>query len=203
MSALDQPLEIDDQFLNIQTQSIIYWGSEQPMHYESEPTSYSILQYLLDYLTVSSQDVLVDFGCGTGRVLCFMNYQLNLVTRGVESHPTTLKLLEYNIADYFKAHPNQPPIELYPVSAQDYSVQADETLYYFFNPFALPIFKQVVRNIEKSIEQFPRTVRLICYYPYHFKKFLETESIFEPVQEITVPTGDWTDYFIIYQNKER
>lgn len=57
------------------------------------------------------------------------------------------------------------PIQLEYALAEQYKVAEKDNRFYFFNPFFLKIFKQVIRNIKKSLQKVPREVELIIYYP--------------------------------------
>ena len=49
--------------------------------------------------------------------------------------------------------------------AQSYLLKGHESCFYFFNPFSVEIFGQVIQNIYDSLEESPRECALILYYP--------------------------------------
>src|SRR5699024_10596523 len=72
--------------------------------------------------------------------------------------------------------------------AENYLIQPEDNLFYFFNPFSLTIFKKIVANILKSVKDNPRTVEIIFYYPLEgFVYFLQKETPFELTTQINVP----------------
>ena len=60
--------------------------------------------------------------------------------------------------------------------------------FYFFNPFSVQVFMNVVNNILLSVEAVEREMDIILYYPsedYIF--FLENQTAFELKREIRLP----------------
>ena len=55
-----------------------------PCHYPYEPTPYSVLERLANSEYIGKRNVLIDYGCGKGRVDFFLSYQLRCKTIGVE-----------------------------------------------------------------------------------------------------------------------
>ena len=89
------------------------------------------------------------------------------------------------------------------ILAEEYEVEAADNRFYFFNPFSLQIFTKVLQSILRSIEQHPRTVDIILYYPTsEYIEFLETSTPFELVQGVKVPNLDDqndNELFLVYR----
>lgn len=52
--------------------------------YPYEPTPYSILERLADSGLIGERDVVLDYGCGKGRVGFFLSHQTEASTIGIE-----------------------------------------------------------------------------------------------------------------------
>ena len=53
-------------------------------HHPYEPTPYCVLERLADSGLIGSGDVVLDYGCGKGRVGFFLSYQTKAKTIGIE-----------------------------------------------------------------------------------------------------------------------
>ena len=52
--------------------------------YPYEPTPYPVLERLMESGAIAKGDVLVDYGCGKGRVDFFLSHQVKAETIGIE-----------------------------------------------------------------------------------------------------------------------
>src|SRR5699024_1194077 len=88
--------------------------------------------------------------------------------------------------------------------AEQYEIQPEDNCFYFFNPFSVKIFKQVVYNILASVKEHIRTIEIVLYYPLpEYKRFLQMDTPFQLIQRIKVP-NDHGKYgkFVIYRVTE-
>ncbi|NLJ70708.1 MAG: hypothetical protein GX328_04520 [Clostridiaceae bacterium] len=85
--------------------------------------------------------------------------------------------------------------------AEHYQIQKNQNVFYFFNPFTIKIFVQVIRNIEQSLFDNPRAAEIILYYPmYDFQDFMEKKTIFQREGSISLNMlEDEFEKFIIYR----
>lgn len=85
--------------------------------------------------------------------------------------------------------------------AEQYRIQKNQNVFYFFNPFTIKIFKQVIRNIEQSLFSNPRTAEIILYYPmYDYQYFMEKNTIFLREGSIRLNMlEDEFEQFIVYR----
>ena len=72
-----------DKFLQIKTTGRDDSHSDQ-YHYPYEPTPYSVLERLANSGWIRKKDVILDYGCGKGRVDFFLSYQTRANTIGIE-----------------------------------------------------------------------------------------------------------------------
>lgn len=190
-----------DQLLGIRTTGLREWvGHSEYNRYEATP--YLALDTLFQVYKVFKNAQVVDFGCGRGRVAFYIHNSLQIPVTGVEASDITFNEAldnEYayqRIANHIKA-----PLAFEYGLAQHYQIKPNENCFYFFNPFAVTIFKKVITNILHSYRSYERTIELILYYPTpKYKQFLRAETSFEIVNKIRVPQiNDHRSKFIIYR----
>jgi len=119
----------------------------------------------------------------------YIHHHFNVPVTGVEADDETYDEALLNKKSYlYNQDQDLPPIHFEYGLAEMYEVKPGDNRFYFFNPFELPIFRKVVYNILQSVNEDPRTVELILYYPLpEFKHFLHSRTPFELINEFTVP----------------
>ena len=129
--------------------------------YPYEPTPYSVLERLANSGFIGKKDVVLDYGCGKGRVDFFLAYQTKANTVGIE----------YDKRIYQSALNNQNTAvsgartEFVLAKAEEYKVPPQVNRYYFFNPFSVEILRKVMARIIESYYEKPREMFLFFYYP--------------------------------------
>ena len=147
-----------DTALRIQTCGRDDLGADE-YHHPYEPTPYSVLERLATSGLVGSNDVLLDYGCGKGRVGFFLSYRTKAKTIGIE----------YDQRIYESARKNQSTAKSQTAfvltKAEEYDVPAEVNRCYFFNPFSVEILHKVMARILESWYAHPRELFLFFYYP--------------------------------------
>ena len=129
-------------------------------HYPYEPTPYTVLERLAESGYLNKDNILIDYGCGKGRVGFFLHYASGCKSIG----------LEYDREIYLQAEANKNSaakgngILFYHADAAEFPVE-DADSFYFFNPFSVEILKSVMGRITESYYANPRKMRLFFYYP--------------------------------------
>lgn len=178
-----------EEILNIKTRGD-QKGFNKTLHYHRyEPTPYSALEQLFTQYELKSSDRIVDFGCGKGRLNFYINYLYNTTTIGVEMNEAFYQEALENRTSYLnKYRKGHHKIHFHCCLAQEYPIDVSDNRFYFFNPFSIQIFMNIINNILISVEKSVRDVELVLYYPsedYIF--FLENQTSFELKQEIMLP----------------
>lgn len=189
-----------DKLLGIKTREDKYKLLPSSLHYNPyEPTSYDALEALLENDAITDKDYIVDFGCGKGRLNFFLHHYTGAVVKGIEMDERFIEDAIVNREQYLKLHPGNPEkIEFIACLAEEYRITEKDNLFYFFNPFSVQIFTKVVNNILGSVEQSPRTVNIILYYPHEeYIYYLEKNTAFDLIEEIKL------DGFYEKNNNER
>jgi SAM-dependent methyltransferase len=127
--------------------------------YPYEPTPYCVLERLTDSGLVGKGDVVLDYGCGKGRVSFFLEHQLKAKAIGIE----------YDERIYTEAMENLKTAKAKPdfvlAKAEEFEVPTEVNRCYFFNPFSVEILRSVMARILDSYYTDPREILLFFYYP--------------------------------------
>lgn len=149
-----------DKLLKIKTTGRDDSNSDQ-YRYPYEPTPYGVLERLANSGYIGKKDVVLDYGCGKGRVDFFLSYQTKARTIGIE----------YDERIYQSAIENQKnavsksKTEFVLERAENYEVPELVNRCYFFNPFSVELLRKVMARIIKSYYENPREMFLMFYYP--------------------------------------
>ena len=129
--------------------------------YPYEPTPYSVLERLAQSGRIRKKQVLLDYGCGKGRVDFFLAYQAGCRSIGIE----------YDDRIYEKAVENQKAavssgrVRMEQANAEMFPVPPEVDRIYFFNPFSVEILQKVMNRILDSYYEQMRPIQLFFYYP--------------------------------------
>lgn len=178
-----------DEQLNICTAGNQAGFPDSLHHNRYEPTPYALLDILFSEYRLAPEDRLVDFGCGKGRLNFYVHHRFGAGTVGVEMDETFYQEALENRMRYEKKRKTaKGKVGFSNCLAEEYNIELKDNRFYFFNPFSVQIFMSTVNNILKSVEQSPRPVDLILFYPSDdYIDYLENRTLFELVQEIPLP----------------
>ena len=164
-------------------------------HHPYEPTPYTVLERLVGSGLFRQEDVVLDYGCGKGRVGFFLGYRTKAKTIGIE----------YDERIYERAVENRKSTisrvkpEFVLTRAEEYELPAEANRCYFFNPFSLELMRRVMARILGSWYECPRDIFLFFYYPSEeYIAWLMTVEELEFYDEI-----ECDDLFPGYDERER
>ena len=129
--------------------------------YPYEPTPYSVLERLVNTGLIRKGNVLLDYGCGKGRVDFFLSRQTRCRAIGIE----------YDERIWQKAEENRnsgsfvDKVSFVCMDAREFDVPVDVDRIYFFNPFSVEILQRVLARIRDSYYESMREILLFFYYP--------------------------------------
>ena len=110
---------------------------------------------------IRKDDVVLDYGCGKGRVDFFLAHQLGAKTIGIEYDERIYRCaLENQMTIASKAK-----VDFVLTRAETYEVPQEVKHCYFFNPFSVEILHKVMNKITDSYYESPREMFLFFYYP--------------------------------------
>ena len=149
-----------DKLLQIKTTGRDDSHSDQ-YRYPYEPTPYAVLERLANSGLIRKKDVVLDYGCGKGRVDFFLSYQTKARTVGIEYDERIYQVALENQ----KTAVSKERTEFVPMRAEEYKVPAEVNRFYFFNPFSVELLRKVMARIVESYYENPRECYLFFYYP--------------------------------------
>lgn len=193
---------IQDQSLFIRTTGIREWNDMETHYNRCESTPYGALDELFKVYKLEEADSVVDFGSGRGRVAFYIHDNFGVPVTGVEVNDITYDEAVKNIMRHTKGKKYENVhIRFEYGIAENYEITPDDNKFYFFNPFSISIFKDVVENILKSVEEHKRSVDIILYYPMpKYKRFLKKKTPFNIINKVSVPgVNDKREKFYIYR----
>ena len=169
-----------DASLRIQTCGRDELGADE-YHHPYEPTPYCVLERLAKSGFFGEADVVLDYGCGKGRVGFFLSYRTKAKTIGIEYDERIFDVAQENRRSAISRI--KPDFVL--TKAEEYEVPAEVNRCYFFNPFSVEILHKVMARIIESWYENPREIFLFFYYPAdEFISYLMTVDELEFYDEI-------------------
>ena len=165
-------------------------------HSRYEPTGYAVLQRLAQSKWISRDDVVVDYGCGKGRVGFYLNHALGCRTIGVEYDADLCLAARENLRGYAGC---RNEVEFVCANAELWAVPPEANCFYFFNPFSVKILQGVLGRILESYYDSPREMKLFFYYMLDdTRSFMMAQDMFSWCGEV-----DCRDLFHNTDEKEK
>ena len=183
-----------DSLLKIQTTGRDDSNADQ-YRYPYEPTPYPVLERLAGSGLIGKRNLLLDYGCGKGRVDSFLAWQLRCRCIGVDYDT---RMIRTAMVNRYKAV-SGIRTEFVLAPAEEYQIPEKVDRIYFFNPFSGQILQKVLARIRDSWYARPRQIFLFVYYPSSaFISTLMAQDFLEFQDEI-----DCTDLFAGHDDRER
>ncbi|MEO5649023.1 MAG: class I SAM-dependent methyltransferase [Ginsengibacter sp.] len=134
--------------------------------------NYFLLEKAFDFLAeVQAKGSLADFGSGKGRVMVVAaHYGFKKIT-GIDFAASLCALAQENCNKIQSQFP-QTKFTIICDDAVNYSIQKDDCVFFFFNPFDKIIMLKVVKNMLKSLKEYPREIYVVYINPLHKEIFL-------------------------------
>ncbi len=151
--------------LGISTQGLHDTDFPDANHYAT--MCYSTINRVLQRLFLAPSDILVDIGCGKGRVLCCAARLHVRKVIGVEISEELSQVAEENAS---RMHDRRSPIEVMNVRAQDFDY-GEATVMMLFNPFGPTTVEAVLDRMRVSRNS--HSVRIAYINPVHERIFLD------------------------------
>lgn len=196
--------EYYERLLNIDTKKE-QQDFHKSFHYNRyEATPYSAIELLFANYKVSKFDSIVDYGCGKGRLLFYINHFFNAKVTGIEMDENFYNDCLVNTNSYLVKHKNSiNQINFVNDFAENYNISEKDNKFYFFNPFSIQIFMKIIDNILKSLEKNNRPIEIILYYPSDdYIYYLDSYTNFQLYGEVKIDKlyyKDQRERFLIYK----
>jgi SAM-dependent methyltransferase len=118
------------------------------------------LHKALRFLSINSDDAILDYGSGKGAVLAQLRKYPFRRVAGVEISQKLIDISKENLRRLKLTN-----IEMVNADAIRFTDIDDFNYFYFFNPFHGKTFEAVMENISVSMERRKRSICIIYYYP--------------------------------------
>ena len=126
-----------DKLLHIKTMGRDDSQSDQ-YRYPYEPTPYSVLQRLANTGLIRKNNMLLDYGCGKGRVDFFLSYQTRCRCLGVEYDERIYE----KVMENKKEAVSKERVSFSLANAEEFQLPEQIDRIYFFNPFSIEILRK-------------------------------------------------------------
>jgi SAM-dependent methyltransferase len=178
--------------------SVIGYNNTDYIHYV--PTRYRHIYNIINSIkTITENDVLLDYGCGMGRVLVVAaKYPFRKVI-GVEISPLLATISEENIRRA-GSKLNCRDVQVVTVDAASYSPPAEVTCFFLYDPFRGELLSRIIGNIRASLVDNPRGITVLWYGTKSLKSssILDDCSWLQKCSEKTVSPYDQDNVLCIY-----
>lgn len=137
------------------------WSRREQIYYGT--LSYRTIFCIIESLALKESDVLVDLGCGKGRVVCCAAlYNLSSVI-GVEVTEELCVTAERNLNQVLQ---KQAQATIIHGRAEEFDYTLG-TVFYMFHPFGPNTMRAVLTQLRSGLRKRPRFVRIVYVNPKH------------------------------------
>lgn len=188
-----------DRLLRIRTSGRDDSGADR-FRYPYEPTPYCILERLASSPYMGKKHVLLDYGCGKGRVSFYLSHETGCRSIGVEYDRKLWRSAEENRRTAVSGRKT----EFVEIPAETYPVPEEVDRCYFFNPFSIELLEKVMMRIQESLQRCPRKILLFFYYPSEeylsYLTVLDSLTLLETVDcRDLFPGGDSRECIAVFE----
>ncbi|GAC1425182.1 MAG: hypothetical protein NVSMB5_19460 [Candidatus Velthaea sp.] len=125
----------------------------------------SIIRRALALVLVPERTVLLDLGCGKGRVLAVASELPFRAVIGIELSATVARMAEANMQIVRRNFPGRPPITVVAGDAVEYPFPASPLAIFLYNPFGEAPIARLRARIEEALETSDRPITVVYYNP--------------------------------------
>jgi SAM-dependent methyltransferase len=182
-------------------------GARPDECHEYEATSYSALAEVFRRVgpATGSHEVLLDAGCGLGRVLVFAALLPYDGVIGFDLSPTLIERARANL-DAIRPRAVCRQLQAEVAAAGDYVVPDTVTTVFCFNPFRGATMDGFLAQVRASLRRRPRPLRLVFVNPKHFdvatQPWLTTLDEFRVFDGRMGPTFDYHQTVRVFRNRQ-
>ena len=162
--------------------------------YWYETTHAVPLRKLFKALRIRPGKVLVDLGCGKGKVLLIASEFGFKEVRGVEFSPLLCDIASNNCSTYKARTKTNTVFSIHKFDVLDYRIKDDEDVFYLYDPFDAYILKQVLENILASLQKRKRKIWII-YLDAELRGIVEEKMNPTTLFDFTF----WGEEFVVFE----
>lgn len=150
---------------------------------EYKPTRIRHFRLLIKDLKLPDDSVFVDMGSGKGRIILIASLLKFKQVIGVEISSQLCQVARNNVAMFEKKLKRPLHIEIVNEDVLQYSIKADENVFYFYKPFDNFVMENIIQRVLKSVIQNPRKVWLIINNFIPYSTMIENEFKFRAIKK--------------------
>ena len=160
-----------------------------------QPTRVLLLKKVFSAIEplLPADSVLVDFGCGKGRILLVATEFGFREVRGVEFAHELCEIARKNGEIYKNQTGNGFEYRIIEHDASQYEIHEDENVFFISNPFDGKILSAVLANIAASLQKKYRKILIIYYYP-EYSDVIEQADDFPKIRDLVILGHKFTIY---------
>ena len=137
-------------------------------HSAYQPTEPALFHEMLAALNIAFEDfTFIDLGSGKGRTLMMASDYPFLRIVGIELLPELNRVAQGNLEKYKSEAQRCFQLESLCTDARQFAFPADPLVLYLSNPLPRAGLAQVIHNLERSLEEHPRKVRVLYHNPIY------------------------------------
>lgn len=138
---------------------------QNPANHGYMPTPSKIFYKAMKEIEITEDDVFIDFGSGKGKVLLMASdYNFTKVI-GVELSKKMVDICKQNIANFLRHSKITTKIKVVNSDVLDYQIPDESTIFFFFNPFGLITYAELLSKLKKSYLSRQRKITIIVFKP--------------------------------------
>ena len=137
-------------------------------HSAYQPTEPALFHEMLGALSIAFEDfTFIDLGSGKGRTLMMASdYPFRRIV-GIELLPELNRVAQGNLEKYKPDAQRCFQVESLCIDARQFAFPADPLVLYLSNPLPRASLAQVMDNLELSLDEHPRKIRVLYHNPIH------------------------------------
>ncbi len=155
------------------------------------------LRKLFRKLKIPPGNILVDLGCGKGRVLLVASEFFFREARGIEFSSVLCKIATKNCSIYKDKKKTTTDFIISNLDVLEYKLNDDEDVFFMFNPFDAYVLTQVLQNITVSIQRRKRKIWIIYRHAVHRGVLDKNKSFIKLMDFVFLEQK-----FVVYTNNE-
>lgn len=169
----------------------------------------SIVRRCFAMLPELSKAMLVDLGCGKGRVCVVATEFPFRAIIGLELAPQLAKIAQRNAAILRNRFPERTAIDVRVADATRPPLDGPAVVLFLYNSFRAGLVAQLIGHIEAALAGSPELKIFVVYYnPVHhglfddsdaFARFAAEKVLFDPAEALAARQN--RDSFVIYQSR--
>jgi len=154
--------------LGISTRGFIPWYElcSEKQNHDYDPTVYPLLDRLMQYVKQAvPEPFVVDYGAGKGRTIAVAGTYPFKGVIGVELNHELAVIAQDNLNKAQQKF-SCPQVEIVQENAMDWQFPDEANVVFMFNPFSGEVMQTVLDQIQVSLNNHPRKLKILFVYPH-------------------------------------